>query len=382
MKKIAICLLVLITVSALASCGSGQNRAAYDENHLYTLNGGVLYRISPVSASVTPVCPDPLCLHSDKKCPFYDVSETGIRTVGKYIYYLKDSTRFEYMRKLCRFDIENGDFEVLYEPEKGTIADWLLTDAYIYFNLAYINEKMQYSFDICRYTIENGDLDVLTDEPLRDKQWPYAFKDGRVFWADHVTESFYSTDKDFKDRKDGDEWYTYNQSMGSYAFREERSGFDQSSFTDLFRITRVDTATGEEKIVFDELGCFPILYNNKIIYSKLDEPKLLGYMYSEESGELEPYYDKWGGKYYICDTDGSNERLLCDISDIGCAIPILSRIEGDKNGVGDWIAICAPHFTAVSTDGNKSVIERDGEIYLLINIQTGEIKTAAFEDRA
>lgn len=371
-----------VLVLTCVSCGSEQDGMDYKDDFLYTLWRGVLYRISTVSASVTPVCPDPLCNHSDEKCPFYDVSENGIRIVGKYIYYLKDSTRFEYMRKLCRFDIENGEFEVLYEPENGTIADWLVTDDYIYFNLAYINEKMQSSFDIYRYTIESGNLKTLTDEPLRDIQWPYAFKDGRVFWADHVTEAVYSTDKDFQDRKDGDKWYTSNQSMGSYAFQEERSGFDQNSFTDLFRITRVDTVTGEEKIVFDELGCFPILYNNKIIYSKLDDPKLLGYMYNEDSGKLEPYYDKWGGKYYICNTDGSNERLLCDISDTGCAIPILSGIQGGKNGVGDWIAVLAHHYAAVSTDGNKSVIEYDGSVYLLINIQTGEIKTAAFEGRA
>lgn len=385
MRKLVICLLPLFLMFSLVSCDKEKTVDAGKieaNQYLYTNIGGVLHRISSVTASVTPMCPDPLCFHADESCCFYGLDEAGIQWVGKDMYYLKDETDsigMNYYTKVCRFDTEDGKYEILYEPENGTLVDLFATEQYLYFSLVIVNEERKSEYYIYRYNLEEEKTECLTAEPLWERQTPYNVKDGRVYWNELMADSYYSTDLAYEDRRENDRAYSSAATMGKCVFREERSGFDQESFTDLLRLIRIDTETGEEKVIFEQLGCFPILYGGKIIYAKLGEPKLLGLMYDEETGEAKPHYDKWGGKYYICDSDGSNERLLCDLSEIGCAVPGITGLVNGERGVGDWIAVAAYRYTEPDKNG---IIERTDNVYLLINIVTGEVKVAEVETRS
>ena len=147
MKKLVLLIMSLIVLFCSVSCkdngtligdGGESPTDEYVDNYLYTMIGSTLYRISPYSASVVPVCPDPLCFHNDSGCPFYNVDGSSIETFGKYIYYLKDGNGWgEYAQRLCRFDRESGVFEVVYEPEEGTLRDMALNGSELYFNIAY-----------------------------------------------------------------------------------------------------------------------------------------------------------------------------------------------------------------------------------------------------
>ena len=76
MKKMVLLIMSLIVLFCSVSCkdngtligdGGESPTDEYVDNYLYTMIGSTLYRISPYSASVVPVCPDPLCFHNDSE---------------------------------------------------------------------------------------------------------------------------------------------------------------------------------------------------------------------------------------------------------------------------------------------------------------------------
>lgn len=348
----------------------------YVDNYLYTMIGSTLYRISPYSASVVPVCPDPLCFHNDSGCPFFNVDETSIETVGKYIYYLKDGNGWgEYAQRLCRFDRESGKFEVFYEPEEGSLLNLSLNTDELYFNLAYIDKNLQNTFDVCRLELSDGSVETLTDEPTKESHRFMCEKDGRLYWKSHNDSVYYSTDRDYKNRIDGDRTDKIEKVSGDYYYRLEP--VHNTAYTRSFKLTAVNAVGGEEIVISEELAGVPVIYGGKIVYAKNGEAKYLGLVFYDDSDEPKEYYDQSGGKYYICDPDGSNERLLCDLDGMGCEI-MWHSIMLIRDGVGDWIAVEAYHYTEPDENG---IIERDDNVYLLINIVSGEVKVAEVEKR-
>lgn len=386
MKKIVLLLLIASMLFCSVSCkdngsliGGDKDDASGDEyvdNYLYTMIGGVLHRISPYSASIVPVCPDPLCFHKDSSCPFYNVDESSIETVGKYIYYLKDGGGWgEYSERLCRFDRESGKFEVVYEPEEGSLLNLSLNSDELYFNLAYTDKNMQNTFDICRLDLSDDKLEILNDEPTKESHRFMSEKDGRLYWRSHNDSVYYSTDRDYKNRIDGDRTDKIEKVSGEYYYRLEP--VYNTTYTYCFKLTAVNTVSGEEIVISEELAGVPVIYGGKIVYAKHGDPKFLGLYLYEDSDEPKELYDRSGGKYYICDPDGSNERLLCDLDGMGCEI-MWHSIMLIRDGVGDWIAVEAYHYTKPDENG---IIERDDNVYLLINIVSGEVKVAEVEKR-
>ncbi len=391
MKNILSLLLLAAMLVCCASCKDGvfvidwdeesPSGEEYADNYIYTVLGSVLYRISPYSASCVPMCPDPLCFHDNYSCPFYGVGGNDIKMAGKYLYYLKSGEKqniFEQGYKtLCLFDRESGKFEVIYEAEEGSIEDLYLTDEYAFFNLTYLDKEYKYTHDICRFDRKSRTVKIMTNEPIEESVHVYADEGERIYWSDDFSNAYYSTDMNYQNRIDGDRTYSNNASMGEYHYDLETIGYYGDTYEYCFKLTAINTVTGETKFISDTLACVPVLYNGKLIYAKHGASKYLGLYLSEDSKEPRKYYDHRGGKFYICDADGSNERLLCDLEGTSCAVPLYADMVGN-NGVGDWIAIDAYGYTEPDENG---IIERDENVILLINIVSGEVKVAEIEKR-
>ena len=375
-------LLTAILLTLLSSCTEGNvspspDSQQYTDNYLYTQIGGVLHRISTVTASVTPVCPDPLCEHADASCPFFGVE--NIRMAGQYMYYLKGISMQGGYEKLCRFDMKSGKYEELYEAEDCTLNHFFANEDFVFFNCMYFDQDLEITYHLMRYDIDKRKAVRLTEEPNAASHNPVCIEGDRIYWSgDDV--GYYSTDLNYENKKSNDRGYSPSATMGDYSFRMESAhrliGYENYQ-TNAMKLTRIDITTGEETIVFEELGSVPIFYNGKIIYQKLDELRYVGDVQESETGNWIPRYDKYGGKYYICDSDGSNERLLCDISDTLYVSQISSNILGGKRGVGDWIAVWVQAYVPVEETDIKK-IRRIDNAYLLINIETGEVKITEY----
>lgn len=375
-------LLTAIILTLLSSCTEGNVSPSpvsqqYTDNYLYTQIGGVLHRISTVTASVTPVCPDPLCEHADVSCPFFGVE--NIRMAGQYMYYLKGISMQGGYEKLCRFDMKSGKYEELYEAEDCTLNHFFANEDYVFFNCIYFDQDLEITYHLMRYDVDKRKAVRLTEEPNAASHSPLCIEEDRIYWSgDDV--GYYSTDLDYENKKANDRGYSPSATMGDYSFRMESAhrliGYENYQ-TNAMKLTRIDITTGEETIVFEELGSAPIFYNGKIIYQKLDELRYVGDEQESETGNWIPCYDKYGGKYYICDSDGSNERLLCDISDTLYVSQISSNILGGKRGVGDWIAVWVQAYVPIEEPDSKKICRVDNA-YLLINIETGEVKVTEY----
>lgn len=375
MKRITVLLLTLILL--FVSCGSDSSEEyEYKDSYLYTTIGGVLYKISTVTATVTPVCPDPLCGHRDGSCPFYGVE--SIDPTGKYIYYLKGISGWGYYEKLCRFDLISGKYEELFMPSEGTIFSEIVGEGYVFMTVAVMDSDFQYEYSVWRYDVDNGDCLLLSEEPYESPPDYYLIENGRVYWKGD--EGDYSTDLDCKNKIDGDIGYSSRSVMDGYSYKLEAGeikgteGYRQQCF----RIIRTDVASGERTMVTEDAASAPILHNGKIIYGKVGELRYIGKVEDGETGEWRDHYDKYGGKLYICDGDGGNERVLCDYGETGYTISVSMGIVGSERGIGDWIAVRMFNYVSAGEDDPEKV-KRGDNVYMLINIETGEMKEALIE---
>lgn len=147
MKKTIVSLFLLFSMVLillnLTSCSDRKDPEInnnYTDNYMYVDDNGTLFKINPMTALATPVCPDPLCMHNDSSCYFYGMSGGDVKLLGQYIYYLRDGKLWEYYKTLCRFNFESGDYEVLYEAEEGSITAMYASERYVYFNYVNLNE--------------------------------------------------------------------------------------------------------------------------------------------------------------------------------------------------------------------------------------------------
>ena len=298
---------------------------------------------------------------------------------GQYLYYLREWNATGSFQKLCRFDLKEGRYELIYQPTEGGLQELFLTDSYAFFLLEDVDESWNTQYTLMRYDITRGQVKRLSDQVFDERVFVVAADGDRIYWSSMTDES-YSTDVNYQNRIDNDRGYSPNLTAGEYSYRYESTG--QTAGYEGYQImtgkvTRIDRKSVEELVVFEQLGCYPIFYRDKIIYCKLDELRYMGELYDDYTQSYSPYYDRYGGKFYICDSDGKNERLLCDISDTSYAYMITSGILGGKMGVGDWIGLRVAMYTDIGQGTNQII--RDDNAYLLINIVTGEVKEAKIE---
>lgn len=397
MKKILSTLLAIMIALTLISCGeTGAGTEDYEDNYLYIRINHILHRVNVETATAVPLCPDPLCTHSDFDCPYYGIDEIGMKTAGQYIYFMRRVTspvENPYLsvipNQLCRMDLSDGSLEVLYEPD-GAISQLLVIHDCVYFNLettemtelgggrGYVGSR----YHICRYDLKTKKVKYLTEEPLEELQYLYYEKDGRLYWNDHSDK--YSTDLDYRDRRE-EETLAVN-SVGNYRFVYDGYVKNPPNVQNclIFGFTREDMTTGERIRIMDAVPMPVYVYGEKLIYRKLlEEPVFVGYSYIldavTESYDQVKNYDAFGGKLYICDLDGGNERLLCDLSEGGYVLPGWSDPLGEKLGIGNVIAIETWRY--VYEEGTQDILSNPQHIFL-IDITTGEAREVQVETRS
>ena len=390
MKRLLLILTVTALLSALMSCG-GQNNdpggKTYTDNYVYAMwktpdtSVFTLYRINVLNATGTPVCPDPLCGHDTNECPFYSINTDGSGIVGSSIYYLRGSVPMQHCRQVCRFDLESGQFAVLYENSAATIAKLFVFDDYVYF-LELVGDGKEppaYAFRLMRYGIRDGRTADLGNTGVAKNTVIYACVDGRLYWEDHdnAAASCFSTDTYGRNRVDGDR-LSGSISSGNYSVMIENVQPIDCNYINMYTcdVVSKDLTTGETSVIVRNNPSFPMVYDGKVFYYRFqEEPLLIGYTVDEDSGQRRKIFDARGTKLYVCDFDGQNDRLLCDISDSGYLFGIINNMLW-RSGNGEYY--CTTLISYRQTDDGQTV-ERGENAIVVINVRTGSYKIAEME---
>ena len=107
---------------------------------------------------------------------------------------------------------------------------------------------------------------------------------------------------------------------------------------------------------------------------------VIGNKKNDSNASTSKVYDKYGGKLYICNADGSDAKLLCDLTGNNCALDMGPTTVGGCDGVGDYIVWPLWYYETV--DEEKQIVERREknvqrdfpDKFAVINYKTGEYK--------
>ncbi len=372
MRKMTVFLVLFVTLTCTACTKEAPQDidVNYTDNFIYANMNGTFFRFGVDNATASPLCPDPLCAHNDKSCPFFRMEGAPVFR-GQYIYYLSGGSELGGATRLSRFNLQTGRYEVMYSAKSGTLSGMNVAGEYVYFNLSQWSEDGEVAFLLLKCHMKHNTVTLLSDDALPTPQTLIAAYDGRLFWNTGSGE-YYSTDMAYQNRIDGDRGYAERLSSGEYSFIVEPTGEVKGvpgSKLPAFRLLRKSRMTGETITVIPEMCSFPAIYQDSILYFRFqDTVPFIGYMKDGISGEQIAVTDKNGGKLYICDLDGKGERLLCDISDSGCTFTGAVGVSG-KSGTGDYIGI-----ELYTYDRDGEYVRRGKSALLLINIKTGENK--------
>lgn len=288
MKRLFLLLIVGAMLFALPSCGGQNNEPdgkTYTDNYVYTMwkpsdtSAHTLYRIDVLSATGTPVCPDPLCGHDTNECPFYSINTAGSGIAGSGIYYLRGSVPMKYCRQVCRFDLESGKLAILYENSAATIARLFVFDDYVYF-LELVGdgkESPTYTFRLMRYSIRDGKTTDLGNTGAAKNTDIYASVDGRLYWEDAGgAETYFSTDIDGKNRMDGDRLPDRTRS-GNYSVMTENIQVIDRAYINMYTcdVVSKNLTSGETSVIVRNNPSFPMIYDGKVFYYRFQKEPLL-----------------------------------------------------------------------------------------------------------
>ncbi len=379
MKKLFIIVLCSVLLLSAVSCkpsgGDTSGRGGtfieeeYDDKYIY-LNrkwGDVITycKINTETGATTPVCPDPLCSHDGVECVFYGMGGSP-QFCGKYIFYLsgQSDSLFGGNTSVSRFDLESGKCKIIFECGEGVMEPNINAEGqYVQFGTS-LYEDGETKYGLYLYDRASEKVRLMNEEVLYEMPSLSAVKDGRLYWRQDS--GYFSTDLDFKDRIEGDMLYAH----GNVELVLSNTG-EYRDYMPVQKLCVYDDVTGELKVIFEETPALPFKYRDKVFFFKFsDEEILLGEEWGEDnSGNTvkKPVYLKHGGKLYVCDRDGSNQREILDIRGTGLNFGVACGIDG-KGGAGDWVGVTLYSYDE-QPDGT---IKRGDNRIMLVNIVTGE----------
>ncbi|MBE6552028.1 MAG: hypothetical protein E7665_07825 [Ruminococcaceae bacterium] len=397
MKKIILLLLTFSLILSLFSCTtppetrySSELNTTETEEIKYSeesekgylivlLKNGLLHKLYPEEGVVVPLCPDPLCKHNTQSCPFFQ-SAPSICEQGNLIYYLRKGSSKAYYQSICKFDLNTGKYEVLFESKDYTMSKLYATEDYLFFQAMNFKANEATGYKLMRYEISTKKVVELMSEYVIGDLTLITHNDERLYWL--KDETYYSTDYDFQNKRENDKGYHSNLSTGKYSFSVEIGDmFTNEAGSFLTRsIKSINRETGEEKVIVEATGNLMLAYKGKLIYTLPDEATFIGYRIIDSNPRPRKIYDLCGNKFYICNADGSDAKLLCDISGNNCTIDIGPTSVGGKYGVGDLVVWPLWYYETV--DEEKQIVDRREknlrvdypDKFAVINYKTGEFK--------
>ncbi len=369
MKK-TIAILLSILALTLSSCQKApsaiENKYIFQSLKTGESDTWIWYRINVETGIAVPLCPDPLCSHTDEDCLTFNLYPSA--TLGSKMYCLHDPDPRVWggaYHEVCIFDTMSGKHTVIYRNESaGTVTDLYAFEEYAYY-IEYVADKDGDShYKIFRYDTKTQKIKDLGKKEFDGEA--YAFQNGRLYWRDH--DHYYSTDADCQNIKEDDRFGDDRKHAGDYALevvRGEKGPHPVINQPYTYSVISHNIKTDEKATVIEGKPFMPFVYGSYLFYFEYqEEPLVVGHF--DDTGS--PVYDPRGFKLYMCDFDGGNARLLCDIEGSGYRFH-LENMSKDQLISEKYIALQIVTYDKDDLDHQRTNI-------LIVNIETGEYKIA------
>jgi len=366
MKKIILCILIILALFFVVSCDKTVNIdeekeinlsdiyfiRRYDGMNLIGFSMGIKdkspVKINPLTQKASFLCTDPVCNHDDIECPLYNCANFYV--TGNYLFYTKryhdKNTGQLISTELGVYDMLNGTVRRLaeYKDEIGLAG---ATQSYLYYYIAQIDEENESSVkyivnrvdaktgNIIEILLNNSyiaDINIAADYPKI-----YTIIENKIYWR--ITSSdnsgnFYTTDLDGTNEKIFDfiigksndfvSYLTLGKYDSGYVYHAENnmlaniktaedlevyvklSSYERELSKRDQRLSRITIdGIGEIKLIVESFMDY-IPCGDKIYYTVLEEnPEFI-----EDNG-----VQTWnwsGGKIYVMNSDGTKQKLLCE----------------------------------------------------------------------
>lgn len=225
MKRLNLIALLLTALFLFTACNNHSNipESPNHSKYIYRMADGssldwdtamgMPIKINLVSGKTTPVCIDPLCMHDDADCPFYECF--GCVADGTVIFFRRgwisrNEGGFEGSEKLCTYNAATGEVRVLKEYTDSIVYAGIHENVLYYYTAAFSSENDTW---ICTYQLHMADgvSGKITDLPLENEytteggftsnsDYPniLSIDDAHIYWMEYsgISEAvYYQTDR-------------------------------------------------------------------------------------------------------------------------------------------------------------------------------------------
>ena len=371
-KNILFFIVLAVICFMVISCKSekpdenSDNKNDYSDTYIFYKWYSKLLKCNVVTGTVTSLHTDPFCSHDNYECPVNDITG-NVFSAGNCVYFIKsvaDVMKFN-RNNIYKYDYINDKISVV--QEDIYTYDVIVTGDYLFFWNILLQDDKTTKYELIRYNMSNGKKDILT-EPVDVTPMYYYHKDNRIYWYQHSEGGFdpFSTNYDYADKRSEDVigWVSGDYSyVYEHNYEKPRSYYERVSC----KLYKKNMKNGDMVLLTEDLDQYMIA-GDKVVYVVAHADAKIVYQAPSEGA----YYDHFKGKIYIVNTDGTDNRLLCEVPYTINYMGYLGRkplIAGDYVGIFISDYIEQNEFTS-----NTSDVYGQLPNLLLVNYKTGEYK--------
>jgi len=384
LKNILFFLVLIVICFMVMSCKSEKSDDENDYSDIYVFYGwySKLLKCNVKTGVVTSVHTDPFCSHTNGDCPMNRIG-INVFAEGNSIYFMKSLDLQEINQyNIYKYDHINDKISVIQKDIHPN--DIIVIGDYLFFWNIFIQDDESMIYELTRYNMSNEKKDILSNDPNKSfSSWDipvyYYHDDERIYWSQNA--EIYSTNYDYADKRSED---VRGLVSGDYAYVYEHNYEKPRSYYESVscKLYRKNMKNGDMVLLSEDLDHYMVV-DDKIIYVVAHEDAEIVYKpepsfgeefqgNDREVGSNDGVYDHFKGKIYIVNTDGTDNRLLCEVPYTINYMGYLGRkplIAGDYVGIFISDYIEQNEFTS-----NTSDVYGQLPNLLLVNYKTGEYK--------
>ncbi|MPM79533.1 hypothetical protein SDC9_126571 [bioreactor metagenome] len=264
---------------------------------------------------------------------------------------------------LWYYDIESEKAEKIFDKDTDVRGIYEI-EGNIYFNsMTYIKNKddeedIKIEYRLFRYNKGTNTVEKLDDDSLDENVSFRSLSNGRVIWFGENSYKYFSTDLDFKNRKEEKDPPSLINEGWKYIFQTE---YDKNAESVLYSVSRKNIKTGEIEDLVTDVVDFRLL-DEGILYLPLSSnPILLGH---DPMTNKEVTYSK-SNELHLLSLADKRDTVLCTLP-IDCHVYMLAGLDVNSCSVGNYIGA-----TLYKYNNENGGIE-DLDNILIINTVTGD----------